>query len=155
MAKGVQPIRDGYRGMTPYLCVKGASEAIEFYTRAFGAEEVMRVTGPGGVVGHAELKIGDGMVMLADEHPDMGFTGPRTLGGSPVVIHLYVPDVDAFVRRAIDAGATALRPLADQFYGDRACKLEDPFGHIWNFATHIEDVSPEEIQRRADAMYGG
>jgi PhnB protein len=157
MSKAVEAIPEKYRGAIPYLCVKGAAEALEFYKRAFGAEELERVNMPGGIVGHAEITIGGGsgaVVMLADEFPDMGFRGPRSIGGSPVVIHLYVNDVDGFTKRAIEAGAKVLEPVADKFYGDRSCKLEDPFGHIWNFATHVEDVPEEELKRRAAAAFG-
>jgi PhnB protein len=147
----VQAIPDGYRTATPYLIVKGAAAAIEFYKHAFGATEMLRMADPQGHVGHAELKIGDSVIMLADEHPDMGYRGPRTLGGSSVSILLYLEDVDAVFARAVKAGARALRPVADQFYGDRMGTLEDPFGHVWSVATHVEDVPPEELEKRAAA----
>jgi PhnB protein len=147
-----KPIPEGYEGATPYLAVKGAADAIDFYKRAFGATESMRLGEPGGKVGHAEIRIGRAPIMLADEFPDMGVLGPRTLGGSAVTIHVYVEDVDALARRATAAGAKVLRPVADQFYGDRSVWLEDPFGHRWNFATHREDVPPEELHRRAAAQ---
>lgn len=150
----VKPIPDGYHGAIPYLCCRDAAAAIEFYKQAFGATELMRIGEPG-MIGHAEIKIGSTVVMLADEFPQMGFLSPQAIGGTPVIIHQYVEDVDAFAARAIKAGATVLRPVEDQFYGDRACKLQDPFGHIWGFGTHIEDVSPEEIQRRAKEKFGG
>ncbi len=150
-----KPIPDGYAGATPYLCVKGAADAIEFYKKAFGATETMRLADPAGKVGHAEIKIGSACIMLADEFPEMGVVSPRTLGGSPVTIHLYVEDVDALAGRAQAAGLKVLRPVADQFYGDRGGKFEDPFGHVWYLATHKEDVAPEEIRRRAAAMFGG
>ena len=150
----VKAIPDEYPGITPYLCVKGAAQAIEFYKKAFGATEIMRI-GNGDQVGHAELSIGNARFQLADEHPQMGFLSPQTIGGTPVVISLYVEDVDAFARRAIDAGIKVKRPVEDQFYGDRAGQFEDPFGHCWWFGTHIEDVSPEEMERRAAAAHGG
>lgn len=153
MSKPVKPIPDGYLGATPYLCIKGATAALDFYKRAFGAVETMRIAAPGDTIGHAEIKIGDAPIMLADECPQMEFLSPKTLGGSPVLIHLYVPDVDAFVERAVAAGAKLTRPVEDQFYGDRGGKIEDPFGHSWYFATHKEDLSPEELQKRAAAMH--
>ena len=146
-----KPIPDGYRTATPYLIIKGAADAIEFYKRAFGATELLRMADPHGRVGHAEIKIGDSVIMLADEHPAMGYRGPRSLGGSSVSILLYLEDVDGVFERAVKAGARAQRPVADQFYGDRSGTLEDPFGHVWTVATHVEDVSPEEMQRRAEA----
>jgi PhnB protein len=155
MAKPAKPIPDGYHGATPYLCVKDAARGIDFYKRAFGATERMRMDAPGGKVGHAEILIGEAVIMLADEHPEIGFVSPETLGGSPVLIHVYVPDVDALVERAVAAGAKLTRPVQDQFYGDRGGKLDDPFGHQWYFATHIEDVSPEEMRRRAEKLHGG
>ena len=146
-----KPIPDGYRTATPYLIVKGAAEAIEFYKRAFGATEMLRMADPQGKVGHAEIKIGDSVIMLADEHPAMGYRGPRSLGGSSVSILLYLEDVDGVFERAVKAGAKAQRPVMNQFYGDRSGTLEDPFGHVWTVATHVEDVAPEEMQRRAQA----
>jgi PhnB protein len=146
-----KPIPDGYRTATPYLIIKGAAEAIEFYKRAFGATELLRMADAQGRVGHAEIKIGDSVIMLADEHPAMGYRGPRSLGGSSVSILLYLADVDSVFERAVRAGAKAQRPVADQFYGDRSGTLEDPFGHVWTVATHVEDVLPEEMQRRAEA----
>ena len=147
----VKPIPDGYPQVTPYLIVDGASEAIEFYTSVLGARERMRMPAPGDKVGHAELELGRGLIMLADEVPDMGIRGPRTVGGSPVIVSVYVEDVDAVFEKAIAAGAKELRPLEDQFYGDRTGSFEDPFGHQWSIATHVEDVSPEEMARRAEA----
>jgi PhnB protein len=144
-------IPDGYRTATPYLIVKGAADAIDFYKRAFGATELLRMADPQGKVGHAEIKIGDSVIMLADEHPAMGYRGPRALGGSSVSILLYVEDVDEVFERAVKAGARAQRPVMDQFYGDRSGTLEDPFGHVWTVATHVEDVEPEEMKRRAEA----
>ncbi len=146
-----KPVPDGYRTATPYLIVKGAAEAIEFYKRAFGATEMLRMADPQGRVGHAEIKIGDSVIMLADEHPAMGYRSPRSLGGSSVSILLYLEDVDAVYERALKAGARSQRPVADQFYGDRSGTLEDPFGHLWTVATHVEDVPPEELERRARA----
>jgi PhnB protein len=146
-----KPIPDGYHTATPYLIVNGAAEAIEFYKRAFGATELLRMTDPQGRIGHAEIRIGDSVIMLADEHPDMGYRGPRSMGGSSVSILLYVDDVDTIFDRALSAGATVQRPIANQFYGDRSGKLEDPFGHVWSIATHVEDVPPEEMRRRAEA----
>jgi PhnB protein len=146
-----QAIPEGYRTATPYLIVQGGADAIEFYKRAFGATEMLRMADPQGRVGHAEIRIGDSVIMLADEHPGMGYRGPRSLGGSSVSILLYLEDVDTVFDRAIKAGAKVLRPVANQFYGDRSGTLEDPFGHIWTIATHVEDVPPEELQRRAEA----
>jgi PhnB protein len=144
----VKPVPDGYHTVTPYLIVSGAAQAIDFYTRAFGATELMRMPDAKGRIGHAEIRIGDSVIMLADEHPEMGYRGPRALGGSSVSILLYVPDVDAMFERAIKAGGKSQRPVADQFYGDRMGTLEDPFGHVWTIGTHVEDVSDEEIKRR-------
>ena len=146
-------IPKGYQTVTPYLCVKGAARAIEFYKKAFGAKEVMRMPGPHGTLGHAEIQINDCRIMLADEFPEMNFRSPQSLGGTPVNILIYVGDVDAFTKRAESAGAKVLRQPADQFYGDRMATLEDPYGHSWSFATHIEDVSPEEMRKRAAAHH--
>ena len=154
MSNGVKAIPDGYEGVTPYLICRNAEAAIEFYKKAFGAEVLFRIGQPG-MVGHAELKIGNAIIMMADEHPDMGPVSPETLGGTPVHLMIYVEDVDAFTREAIAAGLEVLRPVADQFYGDRSGQFKDPFGHIWSFATHKEDVTPEEMNTRAAAMYGG
>jgi PhnB protein len=145
-----KPIPEGYRTATPYLIVKGAAAAIEFYKRAFAATETLRMADPQGRVGHAEIRIGDSVIMLADEHPDMGYRGPHALGGSSVSILLYLEDVDEVFERALKAGAKALRPVTNQFYGDRSGTLEDPFGHVWTIATHVEDVSPEEMKRRVE-----
>jgi PhnB protein len=144
-------IPDGYHSVTPYLIVKGAAAAIEFYRDAFGATELFRMAGADGRVGHAEIRIGDSVIMLADEHPDMGYRSPRTLGGSAVSIMLYVEDVDGMFARAVKGGAQSQRPVVNQFYGDRSGTLEDPFGHVWTIATHVEDVDPEELERRATA----
>ncbi len=154
MSQQTNPIPEGYKGATPYLCVSGAESAIDFYKQAFGATETMRIADPSGKIGHAEIKIGDAPIMLADEFPEYDSRSPQALGGSPVTIHLYVKDVDTTVSQAVEAGAKVVRPVEDHFYGDRAGKLEDPFGHVWYIATHKEDVSPEEIQRRAAAMFG-
>lgn len=148
----VKPIPDGYHTVTPYLIIRGAARAIEFYQKAFAAEEQMRFGQPGGKIGHAEIKIGDSVIMLADEFPEMGFSGPETIGGSPVCILLYVKDVDAVAAQAVAAGAQVKRPVKDQFYGDRSGTFVDPFGHIWTIATHKEDVSEEELQKRMSAM---
>jgi PhnB protein len=145
-------IPDGYHNVTPYLIIDGAAAALDFYKTAFGAKEVMRMPGPDGRVGHAEILLGNSHVMLADEHPDMGYRGPQAYGGTPVSLMVYVPDVDATFGKAISAGATELRPIANQFYGDRSGTLRDPFGHVWTISTHVEDVSPEEIERRLAAM---
>ena len=138
--------------MTPYLILSGASDAIAFYNKAFGAEEVMRLADPGGKVHHAEIRIGDSSIMLADEHPEIQALSPKTVGGSPVSIHLYVEDVDAAVERAVAVEAKPVRPAADQFYGDRTGGIEDPFGYRWFIATHKEDLTIEEIRRRAAAQ---
>jgi PhnB protein len=148
----VKPIPEGYQAVTPYLVIQGATAAIEYYKKVFGATERMRMDAPGGTIGHAELVIGGSVVMLADEFPDMGFRGPKAFGGSPVSLMLYVANVDEVFKRAVDAGAKPLRPVADQFYGDRMGTLEDPFGHVWTIGTHVEDVSPEEMRRRSDEM---
>lgn len=146
----VKPIPEGYHSVTPYLCCKDAAAAIEFYKKAFGAKELMRMDNQG-KVGHAELQIGDSRIMLADEFPELGFLSPQSVGGSPIMIHLYVEDVDMTANRAVSAGAKVTRPVADQFYGDRGGQFEDPFGHKWYLATHKEDLSPEEIGKRAAA----
>lgn len=147
----VKPIPEGYRSVTPYLALKQAADAIEFYRRAFGAKERMRMPGPDGKIGHAELEIGNSVIMLADEYPDMDFRGPASIGGTSVTLHLYVPDVDATFSKATAAGAKPVRAVEDQFYGDRAGSVRDPFGHVWHIATHKEDLSPEELRRRAEA----
>lgn len=146
-----RPIPEGYHSITPYLIVTGAAGAIEFYKHAFGAKELMRMPHRDGRIGHAELQMGDSKIMLADEFPENGIRSPMSLGGTPVHILLYVDDVDAVTARALAAGAKMLRPVKDQFYGDRTGTLSDPFGHQWTIATHKEDVSPEEMQRRAAA----
>ena len=145
----VKAIPEGYHSITPYLIVRDAARAIDFYTRAFGATELFRLDAPGGKVGHAELQFGDSRIMLADEFPEMGARSPQTIGGSPVHLLLYVEDVDSVFRQAIAAGAVEARPVKDQFYGDRSGNLTDPFGHSWTVATHTEDLSPEELERRS------
>ena len=144
----IEPIPAGYHSVTPYLMVRDAARAMAFYRDAFGATEVMRFAGPDGRIAHAEVKIGDSHVMLADELPDQGFVGPQTLGGAGVSLMLYVNDVDATFAKALAAGAKVRRPVADQFYGDRMGTLVDPYGHVWSIGTHREDVSVEEMQRR-------
>lgn len=146
----VKPIPEGYHSVTPYLIIRGAAEAIDFYVKALGATEVMRLD-HGGKIGHAEIKIGDSHIMLADEHPEMGARSPQSLGGTPVGICLYVPNVDALFNQAVAAGATVERPVQDQFYGDRSGTIIDPFGHKWTIATHIEDLTPEQISQRMAA----
>ena len=148
----VRPVPEGYSTVTPYLIVTGAAEAIDYYTKVFGATELMRFPGPDGKVGHAEIKIGTSIVMLADEAPDRGQRSPQSLGGSGTGIMLYVEDVDRVFERAIAAGGKTQRAVTDQFYGDRSGSLIDPFGHMWTVATHVEDVAPEEMQRRMEAM---
>jgi PhnB protein len=143
----VKPIPEGYSSVTPYLIVDGAADAIDFYTRAFGAEEKFRFP-MGDRVGHAEIKIGDSIIMLADEFPDMGHLGPKARGGTTVSLMVYLPDVDTAFKKAIAAGGTEKRAVENQFYGDRAGTLEDPFGHQWTLATHVEDVSEEDLQAR-------
>lgn len=146
-----KPIPDDYRGATPYLCVKNAGQAIDFYVRAFGAKETVRIKQPDGRIGHAEVRIGAAPIMLADEFPDMHVRSPQSLGGTPVNILVYVEDVDARVKQAVAAGATLTRPVENQFYGDRVGQLKDPFGHSWTLATRVEDLSLEEILRRMPA----
>jgi len=149
MAKAKSYVPDGFRTATPYLIIRDAAKAIEFYKKAFGAKEMARMPMPDGKIAHAEIKIGDSMVMLSDENLDWGTKSPQTLDGSPVGIFIYVPDVDATFKQAIASGATELMPVDDQFWGDRYGKVRDPFGHQWNIATHIEDLTPEEIDARA------
>jgi PhnB protein len=153
MSAIVKPIPEGHEGAIPYLNVSNASEAIAFYNNAFGAVEILCIAHEG-KVGHAELAIGEARIMLSDEFPDHDALSPQTIGGTPVMIHLYVEDVDAFTARAVEAGLKILRPVADQFYGDRGGKFEDPFGHRWWIATRKEDVPPDELRRRAVALFG-
>jgi PhnB protein len=151
----VKPIPDGYPRVTPYLCVDGAAQAIDFYRTVLGATERMRMAGPDGSIGHAELEIGDSVIMLSDEVPMLNLAGPQKLGGTPVTISVYVDDVDATFDRALKNGATEVQAVANQFYGDRSGQFEDPFGHRWSVATHIEDVPPDEMERRASEMMSG
>jgi PhnB protein len=146
----VSPIPAGYYTATPYLIIKDAARAIDFYKQAFGATELMRFADPNGRVGHAEIKIGNSIIMLADEHSECGYRSPQTLGGTPVSILLYVEEVDSRFRQAIAAGAKAMQPVDDKFYGDRSGSLVDPFGHVWTIATHKEDVTVEEVRRRLE-----
>jgi PhnB protein len=155
MSKKVSAIPEGYASVTPYITISGASDAIAFYKKAFGAEEVMRMNSPDGKVMHAEIRIGGSVIMLHDENPEWKALSPKTIGGSASSIMLYVPDVDAVMKAAEQAGATVTMPAADQFYGDRCGNITDPFGHKWAIATHIEDVAPDEIERRAKAMFSG
>jgi PhnB protein len=147
----VRPVPEGYSAVTPYLIVTGAADAIEFYKRVFDAKELMRFGGPDGKVAHAELQIGDSRIMLSDEHPQMGFRSPQSIGGSGTGIMLYVDDVDRVFKRTVDAGAKTHQEVKNQFYGDRSGTLIDPFGHVWTIATHVEDVSAEEMERRMEA----
>ncbi|TML87455.1 MAG: VOC family protein [Actinobacteria bacterium] len=153
MAK-VKPIPDGYPRVIPYLHINGAADAIEFYGEVFEAKERMRMAGPDGKVGHAELELGDSVIMLSDEFPEMGASSPKTVGGTPVTVMVYVDDVDTVFDRAVKAGATSLRPVEDKFYGDRGGEFEDRWGHRWSIATHIEDVPPDEMARRVAALEG-
>jgi len=145
----VKPIPDGYHSITPYLIVDDAARALEFYKKGLNAVELLRMPAPGGKIGHAEIRIGNSTVMLADESPAMGARSARTIGGSPITLMVYLEDVDARVAQAVAAGATVVRPIADQFYGDRTCCIEDPFGLQWYLATHVEDVPPDELEKRA------
>lgn len=151
MQNKVKAVPDGYHTATPYLIISGAAKALDYYERAFGAKETLRLEHQGRI-GHAEFKLGDSIIMLADEYPEMGHRSPKTIGGTPVSIMLYVDNVDTFVDKAVSGGATLKQPLEDKFYGDRSGTIEDPFGHVWHIATHIEDVSPEEIGKRVAAM---
>jgi PhnB protein len=153
MPAKVKAVPDGYHSITPYLSINGAAAAIEFYKKAFGAIEVMRIAQPDGRVGHAELQVCDSRVMVADEFPEMDFRAPLSIGGTPVHLHMYVEDVDAVVSRAVAAGAKLLRPVQDQFYGDRTGTVADPYGHVWHVATHKEDLSMEELSERAAARH--
>src|SRR5712692_3857271 len=151
----VKPIPEGYHSVTPHLIIKGAANAIEFYKKAFGATELFRFPTPDGLIGHAEIKIGDSPIMLADEFPQMGYKSPQSLGGSPVSLMIYVEDVDAIFNQAVSAGASVKEAVSDKFYGDRIGTLTDPFGHVWHVSTHKEDVSLEEMEKRAKAAHGG
>lgn len=152
MASTTKPVPEGFHTLTPYLTVRDAARAIEFYKQAFAAKELGRLKDPSGKIVHAEIRIGDSPVMLAEESPEWGNHSPQSLGGTTVTIHLYVEDVDAVAARAVAAGAKVLIPVADQFYGDRSGRLADPFGHVWVIATHKEDVSPQEMQKRFEAF---
>jgi len=152
MTTSVKPVPEDYHNVTPYLIVDGASGAIEFYKQVFGASELMRMAAPGGKVGHAEILIGDSRIMLADEFPEMGARGPKAFGGSPVHLYLYVEDVDSVASRAVAAGAKEIRPVKDQFYGDRSGAFEDPYGHLWHISTRKEDIPADELKRRADKV---
>jgi PhnB protein len=145
----VKPIPDGYHSVTPYLIVDDGAAALEFYKKAFGAVETLRIPAPGGRIGHAEFRIGNSVLMLADENPAMGARSPRTIGGSPITLMVYLENVDAMVAQAVAAGGKLVRPVADQFYGDRTGGVDDPFGYHWYLATHVEDVPPAELERRA------
>jgi PhnB protein len=151
----VKPIPDGYHSVTPYLIVHDAAGALEFYKKALSAVELMRMPGPDGKIGHAEIRIGDSPVMLADENLAMGARSARTIGGSPISLMVYVEDVDARVAQAVAAGATLVRPVANQFYGDRTGGIDDPFGYHWYLATHVEDVPPDELAKRAAKAMAG
>src|SRR5579872_1236046 len=152
MANKVKAIPDGYHSVTPYMIVKGAANAIEFYKKAFGATEIMRMQDDKGKIKHAEIKIGNSPIMLADEFPEMKMMGPQSQGGTGMFLHLYVEDVDAIAKQAVAAGAKEIRPVADHFYGDRAGNFLDPYGHQWYISTHVEDLSPDEIRKRAQAI---
>jgi|ERR1043166_4637086 PhnB protein len=151
----VKPIPEGYHSVTPYLIIDGAAEGIEFYKKAFGAVELFRFPTPDGKIGHAEIKIGDSQIMVADAYPDMGYNGPKSLGGSPVSLMIYIEDVDAVFNAAVQAGATVKEAVSDKFYGDRLGTVIDPFGHVWHLSTHKEDVPLEEMERRAKAAASG
>lgn len=153
MQTQVQPIPQGYHSITPYLIVKNAKQAIEFYQKAFGAKELYRMETPDGMIGHCELQIGDSRIMMADEFPNMGATAPSKEGGKAFSLLIYVDNVDQLFDRAVKAGAKVLRPLKNEFYGDRMGTVQDPFGHNWNLGMHIEDVSPEEMKKRAEKMW--
>jgi PhnB protein len=151
----VKAIPDGYHSVTPYLILDDATRALEFYKRAFGAVEYVRMPAPSGKIGHAEIKIGDSPIMLADESPQMNARSAKSFGGSPMFLMVYVTDVDSLVAQAVAAGATLRRPVTNQFYGDRSGAVEDPFGYLWYLATHVEDVPPEEMKKRAAKAMGG
>ena len=153
MPSKVKPIPAGHHTVAPYLAIKNALSALEFYKKAFGAIETYKLIVPDGRLGHAEIRLGNSLIMLSDEFPEFGGKAPESLGGSPVSIHLYVEDVDAFAEKAVAAGARELKPVADQFYGDRSGQLQDPYGHLWWVATHKEDVAPEEMQKRVQALF--
>ena len=152
----VNPIPEGYRSITPYLCIAGAAKAIDFYTQALGAKEIARMPGPEDKLMHAEIRIGDSMIMLSDEFAEMGnCKSPKSLGATSCSIMIYVPDCDRIYKQAVDAGARGLMPPADMFWGDRMSQIVDPFGHVWSIATHVEDVSPDQVNERAAAFMAG
>jgi PhnB protein len=153
MTRPVSPIPSGYHSVTPYLLIRGASDAIAFYVKAFGATEHLRLTAPDGRIGHAEIQIGTSKVMIADEHPEMDFLGPESRGGTTVSLLVYVADADAVFAEAIEAGATELRPICDQFFGDRSGAVTDPWGHVWSIASRVEEISSAEIQQRFQELY--
>lgn len=153
MIEKVNSVPPGYHTVTPYLLIKGASDAIAFYVRIFGAEEITRLTAPDGRIGHAEIRIGESTIMIADEHPEMDFLGPQSRGGTTVSLLIYVDHADDIFNAALDAGATELRPMCDQFYGDRSGTVTDPWGHVWSIATRLEDISPAELKRRFEELY--
>ncbi len=153
MIQKVNSIPRGMSTVTPYLLIQGGSEAISFYVQVFGAKEIVRLTSPDGRICHAEIRIGDSVIMVADEHPEMDFLGPKTRGGTTVSLLIYVENADEVFASAINAGATELRPICDQFYGDRSGSITDPWGHVWSIATHLEDISPVELKRRFDELY--
>lgn len=153
MIEKVNSVPPGYHTVTPYLLIKGASDAIAFYARVFGAEEITRLTAPDGRIGHAEIRIGDSTIMIADEHPEMDFLGPQSRGGTTVSLLIYVDHADDIFNTALEAGAHELRPLCDQFYGDRSGTVTDPWGHVWSIATRLEDISPTELKRRFEELY--
>ena len=155
MSDKVSPIPEDCGSVTPYLIVDGANDAIAFYAKVFGAQETMRISGPGGMVGHAEIKIGDSAIMLADAFPDMGFKSPKAYGGTPVSSCLYVEDADAVFAAALEAGAEVMKPIENQFYGDRSGTVKDPYGHVWTVASRIEKLSQDELQARAAKAFGG
>ena len=153
MIQTVNSVPSRYHTVTPYLLINGASDAIAFYIRVFGAEEITRLTAPDGRIGHAEIRVGTATSMIADEHPEMDFLGPKSRGGTTVSLLIYVDHADHVFREALDAGATELRPLCDQFYGDRSGSVTDPWGHVWSIATHLEDISPAELRQRFEELY--
>ena len=153
MIQKANSVPPGYHTVTPYLLIKGASDAIAFYVQVFGAEEITRLTAPDGRIGHAEIRIGESTIMIADEHPEMDFLGPKSRGGTTVSLLIYVDNSDDTFNAALDAGATELRPMCDQFYGDRSGTVTDPWGHVWSIATRLEDISPAELKRRFEELY--
>jgi PhnB protein len=153
MIQKANSVPQGYHNVTPYLLIKGAGDAIAFYTQVFGAEETLRLTAPDGRIGHAEIRIGESVIMIADEHPEMDFLGPQSRGGTTVSLLVYVDNADEIFKEALRGGATELRPLCDQFYGDRSGSITDPWGHVWSIATRVEDIGPEELKRRFEELY--